>query len=108
MTNELDFPFRLAENTAKKIFEESISRHLATHGSQLRKMMDPFPMFPLEIKLRNDIYSCTMEACNVYLHNAKQVSLSSIVLVRDSDLQYSALRLQFQLPIVWTSGFYYL
>ena len=41
---------RLAENTVKKIFEESITRHLATHGSHLRSMLDPLNMFPLEIK----------------------------------------------------------
>ena len=99
---------RLAENTVKKIFEESITRHLATHGSHLRTMLDPLNMFPLEIKVRNNIYSTTVEACNVYLHNAKQVSMKSMVLVRDADLDYSALRVEFHLPIVWTTGYYYL
>ena len=99
---------RLAENTVKKIFEESISRHLATYGSQLRRMLDPLNMFPLELKVNNNIYSTTVEACNVYLHNAKQVGMQSMVLVRDANLDYSALRVQFNLPIVWTSGYYYL
>ena len=98
----------MAENTVKKIFEESITRHLATHGSPLRTMLDHLNMFPLEIKVRNNIYSTTVEACNVYLHNAKQVSMKSMVLVRDSDLEYSALRVEFHLPIVWTTGYYYL
>ena len=74
----------------------------------LRRMLDPFPMFPLEMRVNNEVYSCNMEACNVYLHNAKEVELSSMVLVRDRELQYSALRLQFNLPIVWTTGYYYL
>ena len=99
---------RLAENTVKKIFEESISRHLSTYGSKLRRMLDPLNMFPLELKVNNNIYSTTVEACNVYLHNAKQVTMNSMTLVRDSNLEYSALRVQFNLPIVWTSGYYYL
>ena len=65
-------------------------------------------MFPLEIKVNNNIYSTTVEACNVYLHNAKKVTMDSMTLVRDSNLEYSALRVQFNLPIVWTSGYYYL
>ena len=92
----------------RKTFDESIRRHLTTHGSPLRRMLDPFPMFPLEIDINNDVYTCTMEACNVYLHNAKEVELSSMILVRDPALQYSALRLQFNLPIVWSSGAYFL
>ena len=99
---------RLAEDTIKKIFDESITRHLATHGSQLRTMLDPLNMFPLELKVKNNIYSTTVEACNVYLHNAKQVTMNSMILVRDSGLDYSALRVEFHLPIVWTSGYYYL
>ena len=99
---------RLAENTVRKIFEESVSRHLATHGSQLRTMLDPLKMFPLEIKVNNKIYTTTVEACNVYLHNAKQVTMDSMTLIRDSDLEYSALRVQFNLPIVWSSGYYFL
>ena len=92
----------------RKIFDESVRRHLTTHGSQLQTMLDPFPMFPLEIKINNNVYTCTMEACNVYLHNAKEVEMSSMILVRDPSLQYSALRVQFSLPIVWTSGSYFL
>ena len=60
------------------------------------------------MKVKNKIYSTNVEACNVYLHNAKQVTMQSMVLVRNSDLDYSALRVQFSLPIVWTTGFYYL
>ena len=71
-------------------------------------MLDPLNMFPLEIKVKNKIYSTTVEACNVYLHNAKQVSMKSMVLVRNSELDYSALRVEFHLPIVWTTGYYYL
>ena len=60
------------------------------------------------MKVKNKVYSTTVEACNVYLHNAKQVTMQSMVLVRNSDLDYSALRVQFSLPIVWTTGSYYL
>ena len=42
------------------------------------------------------------------VERAKQVTMQSMVLVRNSDLDYSALRVQFSLPIVWTTGSYYL
>ena len=103
-----DVVYKITCSRCKTCYVGKISRHLATHGSQLRTMLDPLKMFPLEIKVNNKIYTTTVEACNVYLHNAKQVTMDSMTLVRDSNLEYSALRVQFNLPIVWTSGYYYL
>ena len=47
---------RLAENTARKIFRESLQRHLATPASPLRAALDPLKLFPLEFSFHNDVY----------------------------------------------------
>ena len=47
---------RLAENLARKIYSESISRHLQQRGSQLRTVLDPFQLFPLELPVSNSVF----------------------------------------------------
>ena len=47
-----------------------------------------------------------VEACNVYLHNLKNLELKDMRLARDKDLTFSALKLEFTVPIVWMSGYY--
>ena len=47
---------RLAENLARKIYSESISRHLQQRGSQLRRVLDPFQLFPLELPVSNSVF----------------------------------------------------
>merc|ERR1719233_522300 len=64
---------RLAENTVRKIFNESLSRHLQTPLSQLRSALDPLQLFPLEFKFHND-------------------------LARDTTLNTSILRVQVKIP----------
>ena len=98
----------LAESMAKKIFNESIKRHMMTSSSPLRKLIDPFKMFPLELQVWNDIYKATVEACNFYLHNARKAELESVILIRNQNLSYSAWRLEFRLPLVWMTGNYFL
>lgn len=99
---------RLAENLAKKIFNESIKKHLLDKGSELRSMMDPLQMFPLEIPIHTHVYKVLVEACNFNLHNGRRAELESVVLVRDPGLAWSAWRIQFHIPIVWMTGNYYL
>ena len=48
--------FRLAESTVSTIFEETIMRHLATQGSQLRSQLDPLHLFPIEFGFKKDVY----------------------------------------------------
>ena len=98
----------MAESIAKKIFNESIQRHMRLNGGPLRKLIDPFQMFPLELEVWNDIYKATVEACNFYLHNARKAELESVILIRDRNLSYSAWRLEFRLPLVWMTGNYFL
>jgi len=97
---------RLAESTVSTIFEETILRHLTTRGSQLRTQLDPLPLFPIEFGFKKDVYSADVEACDAYVHNIKMAKFDSMFLARDPDLEYSALRVQFSLPITWVSGFY--
>ena len=47
-----------------------------------------------------------MEACDAYIHNIKTAKFDSMFLARDPSLEYSALRVQFSLPITWVTGFY--
>ena len=77
-------------------------------SSDLRNMMDPLQMFPLEILIHTHVYKVLVEACNFHLHNGRSAELESVVLVRDPDLAWSAWRLQFHIPIVWMTGNYYL
>merc|ERR1719370_396886 len=97
---------RLAESTVSTIFEETIMRHLATRGSQLRTQLDPLPLFPIEFGFKKDVYSADVEACDAYIHNIKTAKFDSMFLARDPSLEYSALRVQFSLPITWVTGFY--
>eukprot|EP00092_Neocalanus_flemingeri_P026595 GFUD01028824.1.p1 GENE.GFUD01028824.1~~GFUD01028824.1.p1 ORF type:complete len:560 (+),score=164.45 GFUD01028824.1:83-1762(+) len=97
---------RLAENTVKKIFHESIRRHLDTSLSPLRTALDPLKLFPLEFKFKNDLYSANVEACDAYVHNVKQAVLEDMYLARDTSLNTSILRVQFKVPVTWMSGFY--
>jgi len=97
---------RLAESTVSTIFEETILRHLTTRGSQLRTQLDPLPLFPIEFGFKKDVYSANVEACDAYVHNIKMAKFDSMFLARDLSLEYSALRVQFSLPITWVSGFY--
>jgi len=97
---------RLAESTVSTIFEETIMRHLATQGSQLRSQLDPLHLFPIEFGFKKDVYSADVEACDAYIHNIKMAKFDSMFLARDPSLEYSALRVQFSLPITWLSGFY--
>jgi len=97
---------RLAENTVRKIFNESIKRHLETSLSPLRSALDPLPLSPLEFQFSNDLYSANVEACNAYVHNTKQAVLEDMYLARDPSLNYSALRVQFKVPVTWMSGYY--
>jgi len=99
---------RLAENTVKKIFNESLRRHLQTPLSQLRSALDPLQLFPLEFKFHNDLYRANVEACNSYVHNAKTAELEDMYLARDTTLNTSILRVQVRIPVTWMSGFYYL
>ena len=50
--------------------------------------------------------SADVEACDAYVHNIKMAKFDSMFLARDPSLEYSALRVQFSLPITWVSGFY--
>jgi hypothetical protein len=52
------------------------------------------------------VSSANVEACSAYVHNIKAAQLESMLLARDPGLEYSALRLQFQLPIAWATGHY--
>ena len=52
---------RLAENLARKIYSESISRHLQQRGSQLRTVLDPFQLFPLELPVSNSVFRWVWE-----------------------------------------------
>jgi len=97
---------RLAENTVRKIFEESIKRHLQTPLSPLRSSLDPLKLFPLEFSFKNDIYSANVEACNTYIHNTKHAQLENMYLARDASLNTSVLRVQLKIPITWMSGYY--
>jgi len=97
---------RLFENTVRKIFNESISRHLQTSLSPLRTALDPLKLFPLEFKFKNDLYSANVEACNTYVHNVKQAVLEDIYLARDANLNTSLLRVQVKVPVTWMSGYY--
>ena len=95
-------------------------RHLATRGSQLRTQLDPLPLFPIEFGFKKDVYRCLkykgmnltkitsadVEACDAYIHNIKTAKFDSMFLARDPSLEYSALRVQFSLPITWVTGFY--
>ena len=97
-------------------------RHLSTRGSQLRTQLDPLPLFPIEFGFKKDVYRCPIpsifiqclliiisadvEACDAYVHNIKMAKFDSMFLARDPNLEYSALRVQFSLPITWVSGFY--
>jgi len=81
-------------------------RHLATRGSQLRTQLDPLPLFPIEFGFKKDVYSADVEACDAYIHNIKTAKFDSMFLARDPSLEYSALRIQFSLPITWVTGFY--
>ena len=51
-------------------------------------------------------FSADVEACDAYVHNIKMAKFDSMFLARDPSLEYSALRVQFSLPITWVSGFY--
>ena len=42
----------LAENLAKKIFNESVKKHMTMFQSPLRNIIDPFTMFPLELPIK--------------------------------------------------------
>lgn len=97
---------RLAENTVRKIFNESIRRHLETSLSPLRTALDPLKLFPLEFQFQNDLYSANVEACNAYVHNVKQAVLEDMYLARDTSLNISLLRVQFKVPVTWMSGYY--
>ena len=81
---------------------------MMAHNSPLRNLVDPLQMFPLEIPVWNDVIKTTVEACNFYLHNAKETSLDSVILVRDKSLSFSAWRIQFDIPIAWMTGRYFL
>ena len=53
------------------------------------------------------LHSADVEACDTYVHNIKMAKFDSMFLARDpGSLEYSALRVQFSLPITWVSGFY--
>jgi len=97
---------RFAESIVSTIFEETIMRHLTTPGSQLRTQLDPLHLFPIEFGFKKDVYSADVEACDAYVHNIKMAKFDSMFLARDPSLEYSALRVQFSLPITWVSGFY--
>lgn len=97
---------RLAENIVRKIFNESIRRHLGTSLSPLRTALDPLKLFPLEFKFKNDLYSANVEACDAYVHNVKQAVLEDMYLARDTGLNISLLRVQFRIPVTWMSGYY--
>ena len=56
---------RLAENLARKIYSESISRHLQQRGSQLRTVLDPFQLFPLELPVSNSVFRWVWQHCQV-------------------------------------------
>ena len=47
-----------------------------------------------------------MEACNVYLHNLKNIVLDEMILARDRQLNFSSLKVVLRLPIVWMTGYY--
>jgi len=98
----------LAENLAKKIFNESVKKHMTMFQSPLRNIIDPFTMFPLELPIKNKLYKCTVETCNFHLHNSRKADLESVILVRDRFLTYSAWRVQFHMPLLWMTGNYFL
>ena len=54
----------------------------------------------------NRLYSAHVEACNVYLHNLKNIVLDEMILARDRQLNFSSLKVVLRLPIVWMTGYY--
>ena len=81
---------------------------METRDSPVGSFVDPFVMFPLELNIKKKLYKSTIEACNFHLHNARKAELETIVLVRDPSLAFSALRVQFHMPLLWMTGQYYM
>ena len=81
---------------------------METRDSPLGSFVDPFMMFPLELTINKMLYKSTIEACNFHLHNGRKAELESVVLVRDPSLAFSALRVQFHMPLLWMTGQYYM
>jgi len=96
----------LAEELIKKIFKDSLEPHLRDPEHLIQKSLDPLILFPLEFDFRKDVFRAHVEACNVYLHNLKNLVLHNMMLARDKDLTFSALKVEFKIPIVWMSGYY--
>jgi len=97
---------RLTENTVKKIFYESIKRHLLEYKNPIRNLLDPIYLYPLQIPVSNSVFKTSIKAENLYLHNARKATLDSVILVRDESLSLAAFRIQFNVPIAWITGKY--
>jgi len=90
---------RLAEMLVMKIWSDGLARHFANDSSAIVQALDPFQLLPASEDIHEKgVFKGHIVACELFLTGLKNLKLTSMELVRNSDLTYSALRLVVDLP----------
>ena len=98
----------LTEAVIRQTFADSIGPELSANRTLFggSVALDPLWLWPISQKVKRKGFKADFNACDVHVHNLRSLALFDAQVWRTAGLETAAVRLAFNIPILWLTGYY--